>query len=88
VKQLLEMWARGMKDGMVTAPLKDSLSAEEGKHSTGVITDKARKDLAGSGTSNDMSERVLAVFTNVLKELRKIRWTSASAHARALGRRR
>jgi len=59
VKDLLEVWARGMKDGMVTTPLKDSLSTEEGKHSTEVVTDKMRKDLSGSGTNNDMSERVL-----------------------------
>ena len=45
------------------------------------MTDQLRKDLAGSDTSNDMSERVFAVFTNVLKEFRKIRWTSASALA-------
>ena len=45
------------------------------------MTDQLHKDLAGSGTSNDMSERVFAVFTNALKEFRKIRWTSASALA-------
>ena len=45
------------------------------------MTDQLRKDLAGSDTSNDMSECVFAVFTNALKEFRKIRWTIASALA-------
>jgi len=81
VKELLEVWARGMKDGMVTTSLKSSLSAEEGKHSTGVVTDKIRKDLSGSGTNSDMSDRVFAIFGMVLKAFRAIRWTSASAAA-------
>jgi len=35
-----------MKDGIVTTPLKDSLSAEEGKHSTG---DNHGQDEEGPG---------------------------------------
>ena len=57
VKELLEAWAVGMKDGMKTPRLADSLSAEEGKHSSGAMTDQLRKDLEGSNTSNDMSGR-------------------------------
>ena len=57
VKGLLEAWAVGMKDGMKTSPLADSLSAEEGKHTSGAMTDQLRKDLEVSDTSNDMSGR-------------------------------
>ena len=49
MKDLLEVWAHGMKDGIVTTLLNDSLSADEGKHST--EADMMRKDLSGSSTN-------------------------------------
>jgi len=78
---LIQEWAKGMKEGMLETPQREHLSECEGVYSQSHITERARSDLAGSDTSNDLSERAFAIFTAFKERFRNVGWANASAQA-------
>ena len=78
---LIQEWAKGMKEGMLETPQREHLSECEGVYSESHITERARSDLAGSDTSNDLSERAFAIFTAFKERFRNVGWANASAQA-------
>jgi len=79
--KLCQVWAKGMREGMHSTPQKEHLSSEDGKYSTGKITQRMREDLAASDPVNDMCERAFAMFTHTLLRNGNIGHSSASAMA-------
>ena len=78
---LIQEWAKGMKEGMLETPQREHLSECEGVYSESHITERARSDLTGSDTSNDLSERAFAIFTAFKERFRNVGWANASAQA-------
>ena len=81
VPQLLQCWATGMKEGILKTPQKDHLTEGGGSYSVGKVTAQMREDLEASESSNDISERVFAVFGRIRERSQGIAFPAASSAA-------